>query len=107
MADNTPRNTPQQNAPRTAPRDAGHPEPARSRAQVKPGMLVQGMDGSRVGRVKAVEEGQFSLDRPKAPDLNVPMDAVMEIRNGSLVVLRVPSTLIHQQGWQTTTGGYW
>jgi hypothetical protein len=32
---------------------------------------------------------------------------VMEIRNGSLVVLRVPSNLIHKQGWQTTTGGYW
>ncbi len=106
MADNAPRHAPQQ-APRNAPREAGHPEASRSRAQVGPGMLVQGMDGSHVGRVKKVEEGHFALDRPKAPDLIVPMEAVMEIRNGSLVVLRVPSHLIHVQGWPTSTGGYW
>ena len=97
MADN-PRNTPHE-----GPRNEG----TRSRAQVGPGMRVEGMDGKNVGRVKAVEETRFALDRPKAPDLFVPLEAVMEIRNGSLVVLRVLSTLIHRQGWPTSKGDYW
>jgi hypothetical protein len=106
MADNGPRN-PGQNAPRNPPREGAHPEAARSRAQVGPGMIVKGMDGSHIGRVKAVEDSRFALDRPKAPDLYVPLDAVMEIRNGSLVVLRVPSHLIEMQGWLNARGGYW
>jgi hypothetical protein len=106
MADNTPHNG-GQNAPRNAPRETGHPEDARPRAQVGPGMLVQGMDGSHVGRVKKVGEGHFALDRPKAPDLFVPLDAVIEIRNGSLVVLRVPSHLVAMQGWLNARGGHW
>jgi len=93
--------------PRNAPRDATRSEGTRSRAQVGPGMRVVGMDGKHVGQVKTVEETRFALDRPKAPDLYVPMDAVMEIRNGSLVVLRVPSHLIHVQGWPTAKDGYW
>jgi hypothetical protein len=90
-----------------APRDTARGEGPRSRVQVGPGMRVEGMDGRHIGRVKAVEETRFALDRPKAPDLYVPMDMVMEVKNGSLVVLRVPSHLIHMQGWPTAKGGYW
>ncbi len=92
---------------RGGPREATRVEGSRSRAQLGPGMRVEGLDGSHIGRVKTVEETRFTLDRPKGPDLYVPMEAVMEIRNGSLVQLRIPSHLIHMQGWLNTKGGYW
>jgi hypothetical protein len=76
-------------------------------AQPGPGMQVIGLEGSNVGRVKKMGENHFILDRPKAPDIFVPMDAVLEVRNGSQVVLRIPSTLVHLQGWHTSRGSIW
>jgi hypothetical protein len=63
------------------------------------GMKVVGIGGHNIGRVKGVEDSFFVLDRPKAPDLAVPMEACMQVV-GNVVWLRAQATNIVHQGWK-------
>ncbi len=71
---------------------------------VNTGMKVVGVHGHHSGRVKAVQDNHFVLNRPKSPDLEVPMDAVMRVA-GDVVWLRVKSTEVHRQGWNVAGVG--
>ncbi len=66
---------------------------------ISPGMKVVGIEGNDVGWVKDVRGGNFVLDKPKAPDLLVPLTECMRVE-GDIVWLRVESTQVHKQGWQ-------
>ncbi len=68
------------------------------------GMKVVGVHGRNIGRVKAVADNHFILNRPKSPDLAVPMDACMRVE-GDVVWLRVKSTEVHRQGWDVAGTG--
>src|SRR5882672_10032727 len=48
------------------------------RDQIHPGMEVVSIDGERIGKVKAVRESEFLIDRPVARDLWVPFTSVVE-----------------------------
>ena len=70
---------------------------------INTGMKVVGIYGHDIGRVKAVENGYFVLDRPKAPDTAVPLDACMKVE-GDVVWLRVEATEVYHQDWPPVGG---
>lgn len=61
------------------------------------GMDVMSADGEMVGKVKAVRESDFLLDRPMARDVYVPYDSA-EI-SGERVRLTIPSDQISRMDW--------
>jgi hypothetical protein len=63
------------------------------------GMKVEGFDSVDIGRVQSVEEGFFVLDRPKGPDLRVPVDVVARVKD-TIVTLRIPANQVVKQGWE-------
>jgi hypothetical protein len=81
-------------------------------SQVKVDMPVVGIDGTPVGRVKAVGDDDFLVDRPLARDVYVPFSCVLnttneweDVRGGPVqptaVVLTVASSEVDDQHWRT------
>ena len=79
--------------------------------QIEVDMTVVSIDGVELGRVKAVRETDFLLDRPIARDLYVPYRAVMampnpgdRVRGGPLqqaeVMLNVSAGHLDDQGFE-------
>ncbi len=65
---------------------------------LKEGMAVVGSDKEHVGKVKAVYDSEFLVDRKLETDLYVPNTAVHTVR-GDTVILTIPSYEVNQQGW--------
>ena len=69
------------------------------REQLRPGMEVVDADGDRLGRVKALHERDFLLDRPRVRDIYVPYGAVRTVV-GDRAVLAISARDVDAQGWQ-------
>jgi hypothetical protein len=81
-------------------------------SQIKVDMPVVGVDGTPVGRVKAVGDEDFLVDRPLARDVYVPFSYVLnatneweDVRGGPVqptaVVLTIASSEVDDQHWRT------
>jgi hypothetical protein len=63
------------------------------------GMKVVAFDGTDIGRVQEVREVVFVLDRPKGPDLLVPLTEVARIE-GTVAYLRIDVGQVSKMGWE-------
>jgi hypothetical protein len=98
--------------------DSAEPEPkgeilkasAPGLQQLEVGMEVNSFDGHRIGRVKEIRQSEFLVDRPLAPNLWVPLSAILATADyGSsfsgpvqptAVVLEVSRAHVDRQGWR-------
>lgn len=71
--------------------EGGLAEVSHDRVPVVEGMPVVGGDMRSIGRIQAVRDHDFLIDRPVLPDIAVPYDAVREVIDDR-VVLTAPST---------------
>ena len=80
-------------------------------AEIQVGMDVVGIDGEAIGRVKAVGDSEFLVDRPLARDVFVPFAAVLVTSSGAekfrggpaqadQVRLSVSAAHVDDQGWR-------
>jgi hypothetical protein len=69
--------------------------------QITPGLEVTGCDGVSIGHVKQVlEDGKtFRVDVHMAPDYYVPMSAIQELQEGT-VVLKCTQRQAAYMGWE-------
>lgn len=51
------------------------------------GLAVFTRSGQELGRVKAVEDGRFKVDRPMLPDLWLTTDAIADIRGDRIILI--------------------
>jgi hypothetical protein len=72
------------------------------RLQVQPGMEVVGTAGTPIGRVKENRLEDFLVDRPSAPSVYVPYEAIRAML-GDQVVLQVTADAVDSQGWLIAT----
>jgi hypothetical protein len=63
------------------------------------GMKIVAFDGTDIGRVQEVREEVFVLDRPKGPDLLVPLTEVARIE-GTVAYLRIDVGQVPKMGWE-------
>lgn len=68
--------------------------------QIRTGMEVCDIEGSRLGEVKELRGGEFLLDRPMRRDLYVPLTAVQEVR-GDRITLRYRESEVGDQNWES------
>ncbi|GIV97229.1 MAG: hypothetical protein KatS3mg057_1886 [Herpetosiphonaceae bacterium] len=68
------------------------------RLQIREGMLVVGVDGSQIGKVKECRSTDFLVDRRLRRDVYVPFDAVQEITDDR-VVLSIPGDAVSAMPW--------
>lgn len=68
-------------------------------SQIRPGMIVIGRSGEKVGVIKEIRQQDFLLDRPMARDIYVPFSAWDRVEDDQLR-LTVDAEAISQQGWE-------
>ena len=62
-------------------------------SDLKPGLIVVGSDGERIGKIKSLTDGEIRIDIRLAPDVSVPVADVEALAAG-LVILKKPAALI-------------
>ena len=75
-------------------------KPGVAAGELSPGMAVVTADDQALGEVRSVRPNCLVVQRTGKPDLYVPLDAVLEGRNGRVVVNTLANQL-GRLGWET------
>ena len=79
-------------------------KPGVAAAELSPGMAVVTADDQGLGEVQSVRPNCVVVKRMGRPDIYVPLDSVLEGRNGRVVVNTLASQL-DRLGWETPPSG--